>query len=129
MAIDFLIIGGEIISGNSGDSVAMVSKLWHIFTAWKVCKYEVISGPYFSVFELIAEIYQISVFSPNTGKYGSEKTLYLDTFHAVQVNFNTKVKYFWDIDKNFENPGNDILNDFNENTEFDNSRHEDQFHS
>ena len=26
---------------------------------------------------------QISVFSPNTGKYGPEKTPYLDTFHAV----------------------------------------------
>ena len=25
----------------------------------------------------------LSVFSPNAGKYGSEKTLYLDTFHAV----------------------------------------------
>ena len=24
-----------------------------------------------------------SVFSPSTGKYGSENTLYLDTFHAV----------------------------------------------
>ena len=24
-----------------------------------------------------------SVFSPNTGKYGPEKTPYLDTFHAV----------------------------------------------
>ena len=24
-----------------------------------------------------------SVFSPNAGKYGPEKTLYLDTFHAV----------------------------------------------
>ena len=31
------------------------------------------SGPYFP----------ISVFSPNTGKYGPEKTPYLDTFHAV----------------------------------------------
>ena len=31
------------------------------------------SGPYFSVF------------SPNTGKYGPEKTLYLDTFHAVKL--------------------------------------------
>ena len=36
------------------------------------------------------------VFSPNTGKYGPEKTPYLDTFHAVLVcwicfknNFNT----------------------------------------
>ena len=26
-----------------------------------------------------------SVFSPNTGKYGPEKTLYLDTFHAVGI--------------------------------------------
>ena len=26
----------------------------------------------------------ISVFSPNTGKYGPEKTSYLDTYHAVK---------------------------------------------
>ena len=41
------------------------------FTTWKGSKCEVFSGPYFPVF------------SPNTGKYGSEKTLYLYTFHAV----------------------------------------------
>ena len=41
------------------------------YTAWKLSKYGVISGPYFPVF------------SPNTGKYGPEITLYLDTFHAV----------------------------------------------
>ena len=40
-------------------------------TAWKVSKYWVFSGSYFPVF------------SPNTGKYGPEKTLYLDTFYAV----------------------------------------------
>ena len=40
-------------------------------TAWKVSKYGVISGPYFSVFELY------------TGKYGFEITPYLDTFHEV----------------------------------------------
>ena len=34
-------------------------------------KYEAFSGPYFPVF------------SPNTGKYGPEKTSYSDTFHAV----------------------------------------------
>ena len=39
-------------------------------TAWKVSKYVVFSGPYFPV---------------NTGKYGPEKTLYLDTFHAVKI--------------------------------------------
>ena len=37
------------------------------FTAWKVSKYGVISGPYFPVFGL------------NTGKYGPELTPYLDT--------------------------------------------------
>ena len=42
-------------------------------TAWKVTKYGVFSGPCFHVF------------SPNTGKYGPEKTPYLDTNHAVHV--------------------------------------------
>ena len=37
----------------------------------KVSKYEVISGPYFSVFSL------------NIGKYGPEITPYLDTFLVV----------------------------------------------
>ena len=46
-------------------------KVFDSFTAWKVSKYGVISGPYFPVF------------NPNTGKYGPEITLYLDTFHAV----------------------------------------------
>ena len=40
-------------------------------TAWNVSKYEVFSTPYFPVFGL------------HTGKYGPEKTPYLDTFHAV----------------------------------------------
>ena len=43
------------------------------FTAWKLSKYGVISGPYFPVFGL------------NTGKYGLEKTPYLDTFHVVII--------------------------------------------
>ena len=46
-------------------------------TAWKVSKYGVFSGPYLSTKYL-------SLFSPNAGKYGPEKTPYLDTFHAVQ---------------------------------------------
>ena len=40
-------------------------------TTWKVSKYEVFCGRYFPVF------------SPNTGKYGPEKTPYMATFHAV----------------------------------------------
>ena len=43
------------------------------FTAGKVSKYVVISGPYFPVFGM------------NTGKYGPEITTYLDTFHAVPI--------------------------------------------
>ena len=42
-------------------------------TARKVSKYGVFSGPYFPLF------------SPNTGKYGSEKTPFLETFHAVVI--------------------------------------------
>ena len=40
-------------------------------------KYGVIFGPYFPLF------------SPNTGKYGPEITLYLDTFHVVRVSKTT----------------------------------------
>ena len=43
----------------------------HAFTARKVSKYGVISGPYFPVF------------NPNTGKYRPEITPYPDAFHAV----------------------------------------------
>ena len=49
--------------------------------------YKAFSGPYFPVF------------SPNTGKYGPEKTPYLDTFHTVfnasfltfQINLSKKL--------------------------------------
>ena len=44
-----------------------------MFTAWKVSKYGVFSGPYFPVFGL------------NTGIYGPEKTSYLDTFYPVVI--------------------------------------------
>ena len=51
--------------------MAVLIEVLNSYTAWKVSKYGVISGPYFPVF------------SPNTGKYGQEITPYLDTFHAV----------------------------------------------
>ena len=44
-------------------------------------KYGLFSGPYFPAFGLNAERY--SVFSPNAGKYGPDKTSYLDTFHVM----------------------------------------------
>ena len=56
----------------------------HIYTAWKVSKYGVISSPYFPVFGLNTEIYFVNLHIPSdTGKYGPEITPYLDTFHAV----------------------------------------------
>ena len=33
----------------------------------------------------------LSSFSPNAGKYGPEKTPYLDTFHAVTVIMTTSI--------------------------------------
>ena len=50
------------------------------FTAWKVSKYGVISGSYFPVFGLNTDR-----FSPNTGKYGPEITLYL-VFNSADEN-------------------------------------------
>ena len=44
---------------------------------------EFFSGPYFPAFGLSTERY--FVFSPNTGKYGLDKTPYLDTCHIVQM--------------------------------------------
>ena len=66
------------------------------YTALKLSKYGVISGPYFPVFGLNTERY--SVFSPNTGKYGPEITPYLDNFHAVvQVGTGLKVCYYKEV--------------------------------
>ena len=45
----------------------------NLYTAWKVTKYGVTSGPCFPI--LI----------PNTGKYGPEISPYLDTSHAVMI--------------------------------------------
>ena len=47
--------------------------IFNVATAWKVSKDSVFSGPYFTVF------------SPSTGKCGTEKTLYLDTFFTKLV--------------------------------------------
>ena len=42
----------------------------------------------------IVQIRTISVFSPNTGKYGPEITTYLDTFHAMKFNKKLTDLYF-----------------------------------
>ena len=46
--------------------------LFIYFTAYKVSKYDVSSGPYFPVFELNTQIYE-NKFSSNTGKNEPEK--------------------------------------------------------
>ena len=55
----------------------------NVSTACKVSKNGVFSGPYFLAFGPNTDRY--GVFSPNAGKYGPEKTPYLDTFHAVKI--------------------------------------------
>ena len=57
---------------NSCNSL-WISNWQKIFITWKLFEYGVFSGPYFHAFEL------------NTGKYGPEKTPYLDTSHAVII--------------------------------------------
>ena len=50
------------------------------------------SGLYFPAFGLNTDL---SVFSPNAGKYGPEITPYLDTFHVVlspSINQSTKLE-------------------------------------
>ena len=55
-------------------------------TAWNVSKYGVFFWSVFSDSDWIRrDTPYLSVFSPNAGKNGPEKTLHLDTFHAVTV--------------------------------------------
>ena len=57
---------------------------FQFYTASEVSKYGVFSGPYFPVI------------SPNTGKYGPGKILFLDTFYEVLTTLrrNFIVKWF-----------------------------------
>ena len=65
-----------------------VEKILHLFqwfpieTAWKVEFFLVRIFPHSDWIQRDA-VY-LSVFSPNAGKYGSEKSSYLDTFYAVR---------------------------------------------
>ena len=54
------------------------------YTARKMSKYGVFSGAYFPAFGLKQrDTDSLSVFSPNAGKYGPEKTPFLGSFYAV----------------------------------------------
>ena len=68
-------------------------KWYKAFTAWKVSKYRVISGSYFTAFGL-----NTVKCGPNAGKYGPEITPYLDTFHAVfmsEMEWTPFKRRFW----------------------------------
>ena len=67
-----------------------IHKLMFIITAWKVSKYGVYSGPYFSVFSTNKGKYRL-LETPYLGKYRPEKTPYLDTFHIVNTISNRKI--------------------------------------
>ena len=60
-------------------------------------KYGVLSGPYFAAVGLNTERYEVSLhIQYECGKYGPEKTPYLDTFYAVTSlvkggNFDRKI--------------------------------------
>ena len=58
------------------------------YTVWKLSKYDVFSGLYFTEFRLNTEIY--FVLTPNLGKYEPERTPYLETFYAVKITSNKK---------------------------------------
>ena len=67
-------------------------------TAWKVSKYGVFSGPYFPVFWLI---YGVNLrIQSEYKKYGPKKTLYLDTFHVVDL--VTATTFFFKKKNNFK---------------------------
>ena len=53
------------------------------YTAWKVSRYGVFSGPYFLAFGLNTERYGVIQIRRDTDS-GPEKTPYLDAFHAVR---------------------------------------------
>ena len=59
---------------------------WLATTAWKVSKHGLFFGPYLPVLWLNTEIYGVNLrIQPEYGKYGPERTRYLDTFHAVHM--------------------------------------------
>ena len=66
---------------------------WSFYIAWKVSKYGVFSDPYFPVFGLNTKY--LSVFSPNTGKYGPEKIRIWTLFTQFYIKF-----FFLDLQKN-----------------------------
>ena len=62
-------------------------------TAEKVSKYGVFSDPYIPAFGLnTRDTKYLFIFNPNVGKYGPEKTPYLDTFHAVKDDEKNAIK-------------------------------------
>ena len=65
-------------------NVIVSDTLVYLFTASKVSKYGVFSGPYFPAFGLNTERYSLSLrIQSECGKIRTRKTPYLATFHAL----------------------------------------------
>ena len=65
-------------------------------TVWNVSKYRAFSGPWFPHSDWIPrDTKYLSVFSPNAGKYGPEKTPYLETFHTVLLTDTVLSELVW----------------------------------
>ena len=66
----------------------------HYFYLFNIIIIYLINAFYHCVKSVQIRSFFWSVFSPNAGKYGPEKTPYLDTFHAVNVSFTSAKSYY-----------------------------------
>ena len=85
----FFIIISHIISSVQKD-------LFLCFTAWKVFKYGVISGPYFPVFGLNKEIYEVNLCSQSEYmKITNQNKLRIWALFTQRLFFRIFLDYFW----------------------------------
>ena len=88
-------------SGKTGDNLwyrnAKQYLLKVIYSAWKVSKYWVFSGPNFPVFRVNTEIYSVNLrIQSKNRKIRTRKTPYLNTFHAVLLKFKS-YNFWWTL--------------------------------
>ena len=75
------------------ENLSIQNNLYVYITLSKVSKLGFFFWSTFSRIRTEQETLYLSVFSANTGKYRSEKTLYLDTFHAVHEQTTPNIRF------------------------------------
>ena len=75
------------------ENLSIQNNLYVYITLSKVSKLGFFFWSTFSRIRTEQETLYLSVFSANTGKYRSEKTLYLDTFHAVHEQTTLNIRF------------------------------------